>query len=29
VDALLLDEGHLDTGLSSALAVYADLSLDH
>ncbi len=29
VDALLLDEGHLDTGLSSALAVYADLALDH
>ncbi len=28
VDALLLDEGHLDTGLTSALAVYADLSLD-
>jgi indole-3-glycerol phosphate synthase len=24
VDALLLDEGHLDTGLASALAVYAD-----
>lgn len=29
VDALLLDEGHLDTGLSSALAVYADLALEH
>jgi len=28
VDGLLLDEGHLDTGLTSALAVYADLSLD-
>lgn len=28
VDALLLDEGHLDTGLANALAVYADLSLD-
>ncbi|MCW2928972.1 MAG: Indole-3-glycerol-phosphate synthase [Thermoleophilia bacterium] len=28
VDALLLDEGHLDTGLTSALAVYADVSLD-
>ncbi len=24
VDALLLDEGHLDTGLASALAAYAD-----
>lgn len=29
VDALLLDEGHLDTGLSSALAIYADRSLEH
>ena len=29
VDALLLDEGHLDTGLSSALAVYADHALEH
>lgn len=28
VDALLLDEGHLDTGLAHALAVYADLTLD-
>ena len=28
VDALLLDEGHIDTGLTSALAVYADLTLD-
>ena len=28
VDALLLDEGHLDTGLTNALAVYADLTLD-
>lgn len=28
VDALLLDEGHLDTGLTSALAVYADITLD-
>ena len=28
VDGLLLDEGHLDTGLTSALAVYADVSLD-
>ncbi|MCB0879360.1 MAG: hypothetical protein KDC46_10340 [Thermoleophilia bacterium] len=28
VDALLLDEGHLDTGLQSALAVYADASVD-
>lgn len=28
VDALLLDEGHLDTGLANALAVYADVSLD-
>ena len=28
VDALLLDEGHLDTGLTNALAVYADVSLD-
>lgn len=25
VDALLLDEGHLDTGLTHALAIYADL----
>ncbi len=29
VDALLLDEGHLDTGLSNALAIYADHSLEH
>jgi indole-3-glycerol phosphate synthase len=28
VDALLLDEGHLETGLANALAVYADLTLD-
>lgn len=28
VDALLLDEGHLETGLTNALAVYADLTLD-
>ena len=28
VDALLLDEGHIDTGLANALAVYADLTLD-
>lgn len=28
VDALLLDEGHLDTGLTNALAVYSDVSLD-
>ena len=28
VDALLLDEGHVDTGLAHALAVYAGLSLD-
>jgi indole-3-glycerol phosphate synthase len=28
VDALLLDEGHLETGLAHALAVYADLTLD-
>ncbi|MBC7462369.1 MAG: hypothetical protein H7287_13500, partial [Thermoleophilia bacterium] len=28
VDGLLLDEGHTDTGLASALAVYADLTLD-
>jgi indole-3-glycerol phosphate synthase len=28
VDALLLDEGHLDTGLTSALAVYAALTSD-
>lgn len=28
VDALLLDEGHLDTGLAHALAIYADVSLD-
>lgn len=28
VDALLLDEGHLDTGLTNALSVYADLSRD-
>lgn len=28
VDALLLDEGHLDTGLANALAVYADRALD-
>ncbi|MCW2949602.1 MAG: Indole-3-glycerol-phosphate synthase [Thermoleophilia bacterium] len=28
VDGLLLDEGHTDTGLTNALAVYADLSLD-
>jgi indole-3-glycerol phosphate synthase len=28
VDALLLDEGHLDTGLANALAVYTDVSLD-
>lgn len=28
VDALLLDEGHLDTGLTNALAVYADRALD-
>ena len=28
VDGLLLDEGHLDTGLANALAVFADLSLD-
>lgn len=27
VDALLLDEGHIDTGLASALATYADASL--
>lgn len=28
VDALLLDEGHVETGLTNALAVYADLTLD-
>jgi len=28
VDALLLDEGHIDTGLTSALAVYATLALE-
>lgn len=28
VDALLLDEGHLDAGLSNALAIYADHSLE-
>lgn len=28
VDALLLDEGHLDIGLTNALAVFADLTLD-
>lgn len=28
VDALLLDEGHLDTGLGHALAVYSNVSLD-
>lgn len=28
VDALLLDEGHLDSGLAHALAIYADVSLD-
>jgi indole-3-glycerol phosphate synthase len=28
VDALLLDEGHLDSGLTNALAVFADLTLD-
>jgi indole-3-glycerol phosphate synthase len=28
VDALLLDEGHLETGLTHALGVYADLTLD-
>lgn len=28
VDGLLLDEGHLDTGLANALAVYAELTLD-
>ncbi|MCW2924545.1 MAG: indole-3-glycerol phosphate synthase [Thermoleophilia bacterium] len=28
VDALLLDEGHLDTGLTRALAIYTDLTLD-
>ena len=28
VDALLLDEGHLDTGLTSALAVYTSLALE-
>lgn len=28
VDALLLDEGHLETGLSNALAVFHDLTLD-
>jgi indole-3-glycerol phosphate synthase len=28
VDGLLLDEGHLDTGLTNALAVFHDLTLD-
>jgi indole-3-glycerol phosphate synthase len=28
VDALLLDEGHMEHGLAAALAVYADLALD-
>lgn len=28
VDALLLDEGHAEAGLTSALAVFADLTLD-
>lgn len=28
VDALLLDEGHIETDLANALAVYADLALD-
>lgn len=28
VDALLLDEGHLDDGLTNAIAVFSDLSLD-
>ncbi|MCW2972608.1 MAG: Indole-3-glycerol-phosphate synthase [Thermoleophilia bacterium] len=28
VDGLLLDEGHTETGLANALAIYADLTLD-